>query len=84
MSTVKIRCKCEMDGVCYNGIAVMDGVNIEVNDACDPSLGKMVSFTRGEGREPIAEAPIVPIVAIKSVSISYGIPASFLVLSAGE
>lgn len=74
MSYIKIKCKCEFDGVEYNGVVAQDGVNITVSDACDPQLGKVVTFG--------APSPVLMVAAITSVSVGEGIPAGWLVLSA--
>lgn len=74
MSYVKIKCKCEFDGAEYNGVVVQDGVNLAVGDACDPQLGKVVSFD--------VPSPVLFLAGITSVSVGEGIPAGWLVLSA--
>lgn len=75
MSFIKIKCECEFNGEEYKGVVVTDGVEMTVGDACDPQMGKVVTFN--------VPSPILMVSAIKSFSISDGLPEHWLVLTQG-
>ena len=83
---IKIKCPCEHGGTQYDGVAVADGVNIDVGDGCNPLLGQVVSFSKdnGEGGTTPVNGPVLFVAAVQSVSIGCDVPPEFLVLTTGD
>jgi len=84
MSVIKIRCKCEYDGVEYDGVVVSGGVNIDIGDGCNTDLGKVVTFSKTleDGSKESIPSPVLFAANITSASTGDLFPLSWLFLSA--
>lgn len=80
---LNIKCPCELHGIEYNGVSVVDGVDVIVGDACDPNLGKVVTFRRSADGVDLSpeHAPTLFVQAVSSVSIGDVEPASYLTVA---
>lgn len=87
---IKIKIPCEFNGMEYDGVVLVDGVNADVGPGCDPLFGNVITFSKGKSIEDGGEgkteipAPVLFVSALQSASVGEGIPPSFLVLTPGD